>query len=191
MDDISAIDGLTTSLRAAADITKAMKDVSDASVSRTKIYELTREIMSAHSCALAVQSQQLELLQSKRELDEEVARLKAWNTEKYRYELRSVGPGANACPPFMPCCTTVILHCRAVNLRHQAACLGKSCSVDADLVPDGNEFLRRSPRMVAAPSTDVNAELVASGVSPRLSAPMTLVVTPEECQSMPITAPKD
>jgi hypothetical protein len=98
MDDISAIDGLTTSLRAAAEITKAMKDVSDASdasVIRT-IYELTREIMSAHSCALAVQSEQLELLQSKRELDEEVARLKAWNTEKYRYELRSVGPGANA-----------------------------------------------------------------------------------------------
>jgi MFS family permease len=33
---------------------------------------------------------------------------------------------------------------------NQAARLGKSCSVDADLVTDGNEFLRRSPRMVAA-----------------------------------------
>jgi hypothetical protein len=30
-----------------------------------------------------------------------------------------------------------------------------------------------------------------SGVSPRLSAPMTLVVMPEECQSIPMTAPKD
>jgi hypothetical protein len=99
MDDISAIDGLTTSLRAAAEITKAMKDGSDASAIRTKIYELTREIMSAHSCALAVQSQQLELLQSKRELDDQVAKLKAWNTEKYRYELRSLGPGANAYVP--------------------------------------------------------------------------------------------
>jgi hypothetical protein len=28
-------------------------------------------------------------------------------------------------------------------------------------------------------------------VSPRFSAPMTLVVMPEECQSMPITAPND
>src|SRR5271156_3823943 len=45
-----------------------------------------------------------------------------------------------------------ILHGRAVNLRHQAACLGKSCSVDADLVTDGNELLRRAPRMVATPS---------------------------------------
>ena len=31
----------------------------------------------------------------------------------------------------------------------------------------------------------------SSGVSPRFSAPMTLVVMPEECQSMPITAPND
>ena len=30
-----------------------------------------------------------------------------------------------------------------------------------------------------------------SGASPRFSAPMTLVVMPEECQSMPMTAPND
>jgi hypothetical protein len=51
-----------------------------------------------------------------------------------------------------------------------------------ELVTDGNEFLRRSPRMVATPSADVNAELVAERCQPSL---------PEECQSMPITAPKD
>ena len=89
-----------------------------------------------------------------------------------------------------------ILHCRAVDLRNQPACHGKSCSVDTDLVTDGNEFLRRSPRMVAASSTDVNAQLVAERRQPSLEgtglrAPMTLVVIPEECQSMPITAPKD
>ncbi len=31
----------------------------------------------------------------------------------------------------------------------------------------------------------------ASGASPRFSAPITLVVMPDECQSMPITAPND
>jgi hypothetical protein len=31
----------------------------------------------------------------------------------------------------------------------------------------------------------------SSGASPRFNAPMTLVVMPEECQSMPITAPND
>ena len=30
-----------------------------------------------------------------------------------------------------------------------------------------------------------------SGSSPRFSAPITLVVMPEECQSMPMTAPND
>jgi hypothetical protein len=52
--------------------------------------------MSAQSCALAVQSEQFEFLKGKREFEEEVAKLKAWNTEKSRYELQSVGPGANA-----------------------------------------------------------------------------------------------
>jgi hypothetical protein len=61
-----------------------------------------------------------------------------------------------------------ILHRRAINLRHQAACLGKSCSVDADLVTDGNEFLRRSPRMVASPSTDMNSELATERRQPSL-----------------------
>src|SRR6202040_3377484 len=31
----------------------------------------------------------------------------------------------------------------------------------------------------------------SNGVSPRFNAPMTLVVIPEECQSMPMTAPND
>jgi hypothetical protein len=96
MDNVSAIDGLTTSLRAIAEITKAMKDVSDASLIPTKIYDLATEIVSAQSCALAVQSEQFDLLQNKNELAAEIVRLKAWNTERYRYELQSVGPGANA-----------------------------------------------------------------------------------------------
>jgi hypothetical protein len=96
MDEISAIDGLTTSLRAVAEITKAMKDISDASVIWTKIDELTREIMSAQSCALAVQSEQFDLLKTLRDLEEEIVRLKAWNAEKYRYELQRVASGAVA-----------------------------------------------------------------------------------------------
>src|SRR5260370_1404758 len=36
-----------------------------------------------------------------------------------------------------------ILHTRAVDLRNQAARLGKSGSVDADTVADGDQFLRR------------------------------------------------
>ena len=46
--------------------------------------------------------------------------------------------------------------------------------------------------MLAASAADVDAELASQAASsPRFSAPMTLVVMPEECQSMPITAPND
>jgi hypothetical protein len=96
MNDMSAIAGLTTSLRAAVEIMKGMNDTSDINLITTKIFELTREIMSAQACALAVQSEQFDLLQGKRGLEEEIVRLKVWNTEKYRYELKNVAPGATA-----------------------------------------------------------------------------------------------
>jgi hypothetical protein len=96
MDGISAFAGLITSLRSAVEITKAIMDIGNTSTLQTKILDLTKEIMSAQSCALATQSAQLELSQSKRGLEDEVAKLKAWNMEKYRYELQTVGSGAVA-----------------------------------------------------------------------------------------------
>jgi hypothetical protein len=96
MDDVSAFTDLITSLRSAVEITKAIMDISDANRLQTKILDLTKEIMSAQSCALATQSAQLELLQTKRGLEDELAKLKAWNMEKYRYELQNVGSGAIA-----------------------------------------------------------------------------------------------
>jgi hypothetical protein len=96
MEEISAVDGLTTSLRAVAEITKDLKEISDTSQLSTKIHELTKQILSAQSYALVVQSEQFALAQSKCKLDEEIIRLKAWNTERYRYQLQSVGPGAIA-----------------------------------------------------------------------------------------------
>ena len=96
MDDISAFAGLITSLRSAVEITKAIMGIGDTNTLQTKMLDLTKEIMSAQSCALATQSAQLELSQSKRELEGELAKLKAWNMEKYRYELQNVGSGAVA-----------------------------------------------------------------------------------------------
>ena len=75
MDEVSAMDRLATSLSAVVEITKAMRDISDVNLIQTKIFELTREIMSAQACALVVQSVQVDLLQSKRDLEEEIAKL--------------------------------------------------------------------------------------------------------------------
>jgi hypothetical protein len=46
------------------------------------------------------------------------------------------------------------------------------------------EYLPRPPQTLMPSS-------LRNGVSPRLRAPMTLVVMPDECQSIPMTAPKD
>ena len=84
-----------------------------------------------------------------------------------------------------------VLHGGAVDLGDQPARLRERGPIEPDAISDGDELVRRLPRMLPAPAADVDAELVASGASPRLSAPITLVVMPEECQSMPITAPND
>ena len=65
-------------------------------------------------------------------------------------------------------------------------------AVEADAFADRDQLVRRLPRMLAAPAADMDPELARRAApSPRLSAPITLVVMPEECQSMPMTAPND
>lgn len=96
MVDISAISGLMNSMNAVVNITKAMKDVHDANIIQTKVFELTREIMSAQACAIQAQMAQTELLERVRQLEEEKSKLEAWNAEKQRYELREVSTGVFA-----------------------------------------------------------------------------------------------
>lgn len=93
MVDISAVAGLMTSLRSIVDITKAMKDVHDANLIQTKVFELTRE--NAQGCALEAQAAQSELLNQLRQLEEEKAKLESWNIEieKRRYVLTDIGHG--------------------------------------------------------------------------------------------------
>jgi hypothetical protein len=85
--DMSAITGLATSIRAVVEITKAMKDVHDANVLQTKTFELTREILSAQIYAMEAVAAQSALLDRVRHLEEEKAKLEAWEAEKQRYEL--------------------------------------------------------------------------------------------------------
>jgi hypothetical protein len=93
MVDLSALAGFASSMNAVVNITKAMKDVHDANVIQTKVFELTREIMSAQTCAMAAQAEQAALLQRVRDLEEEKGKLETWNTEKRRYELKDLSRG--------------------------------------------------------------------------------------------------
>jgi hypothetical protein len=93
MVDITAITGLATSIRAAVEIAKAMKDLDSAIALQTKTFELTREIMTAQSYAMETMAAQTMLLERVRELEEEKANLEAWKTEKQRYELKKIQTG--------------------------------------------------------------------------------------------------
>lgn len=96
MVDISAIAGTASSLKAAGEIVQAMIGLRDASAFQTKAIELQRQILTAQQSALAAHSDQFALLQRVRELEEEVRRVKAWETEKERYSLAEVSTGSFA-----------------------------------------------------------------------------------------------
>jgi hypothetical protein len=63
MVDMAAVVGFTQSVRAAVEITKAMKDLHDANLIQTKTFELTREILSAQGYAMEAAAAQSALLE--------------------------------------------------------------------------------------------------------------------------------
>ena len=84
-----------------------------------------------------------------------------------------------------------VLHGGAVDLGDEPARGRERGAVEADSVADGDKLVRGLARMRAASAADMRPSSPASGLSPRFKAPMTEVVTPDECQSMPMTAPND
>ena len=99
MIDIGSAAALVSSLKAAAEITKAMIGLRDASMIQDKVIELNGVILSAQSSALEANAAQFTLLDRVRELEEEIARMKAWETEKQHYKLEAVDRGAFAYVP--------------------------------------------------------------------------------------------
>jgi hypothetical protein len=83
-----ALAGLSA-IKTAFDIAKGLKDISDATARNAAVIELQEKILSA-------QAAQSALVDTVSQLEKEVARLKAWDAEKQRYELKEVGPGAFA-----------------------------------------------------------------------------------------------
>src|SRR5262249_48064494 len=78
-----------SAIKSALDIAKTLKDIDDATKRNTAVIELQQQILSA-------QQAQFELIDKVSGLEKEVSRLKAWDAEKEKYELKSVGRGASA-----------------------------------------------------------------------------------------------
>lgn len=96
MVDIASITAAVTGLKTAADIAKSMIGLKTESEIRAKVIELQSVILAAQSSALAANSDQFALLERARELEGELASVKAWESEKQRYKLRDFGGGTFA-----------------------------------------------------------------------------------------------
>lgn len=96
MPDISLATSLISSFSAAQNIAKAMLELKTISEVQGKVVELQSVIMSAQSSALAAQAEQSALAQRVAELEREIAEIKAWETERQRYELKALEPGVFA-----------------------------------------------------------------------------------------------
>src|SRR3954447_21958347 len=94
--DFGSMSALASSLKMAADMTKAMIGIRDATMIQGKILELQGIILSAQSDALSAQSDQFALLDRVRHLEKEVADMKAWDAAKEGYALEEVSTGAFA-----------------------------------------------------------------------------------------------
>lgn len=99
MPDLASIGLALTSLKTAGEIAKTFIGLKNTADIQAKVIELQSVILAAQSSALDAQASQRTLLDNVRELEEEMARLKAWDTEKQRYELQqrsSLSPGVLA-----------------------------------------------------------------------------------------------
>jgi hypothetical protein len=96
MVDVSAIAGTVSALKGAMDIAKAMVGLHDVQAMQTKVIELNSKILEAQSSAFTANDERALLIERIRELEKEVAALKAWETEKQRYTLIEVAPGLSA-----------------------------------------------------------------------------------------------
>ena len=78
-----------SALKAALDIAKTIKDANDVTTRQGIVIKLQEQILSAHEA-------QFELIERVRSLEKEIASAETWDTEKQRYELAQVWPGAFA-----------------------------------------------------------------------------------------------
>jgi hypothetical protein len=83
-----------TSLRATLDIAKSMIGLRDAEAFRAKSIELQETILRALDSGIEAREAYAQQLDAIRALETEVARLKAWDTEKEKYELKPNYMGA-------------------------------------------------------------------------------------------------
>lgn len=94
MIDMALIQSTITGLKAAGDIAKSFLELKSISEVQGKVIELQSAILAAQSSALSANAAQSAMVDEIRQLKEEIARMKAWDTQKQRYKLASPWDGS-------------------------------------------------------------------------------------------------
>lgn len=92
MVDLKGISTALGSLVAAKNIAQAMVGLHDAAALNGKIAELNSKIIDAQSGVFLVNEERAALIENVRLLKKEIADRETWESEKQRYELRTVSP---------------------------------------------------------------------------------------------------
>lgn len=111
--DMTLIQGTITSLKFAGDIAKGLLELKSLTDVQGKVIELQSAILSAQSNALSANADQSAMVDEIRTLKEEIASVKAWESQKQRYKLSTPWGGgvayalkeamANGEPPHLIC----------------------------------------------------------------------------------------
>jgi hypothetical protein len=87
---MSSFSAALGALKAAKDIAEAMIGLRDATAFQGKLFEFQSKIIDAQNSVFAANDERATLIESERQLKEEVASLKAWDAQKQRYDLQIV-----------------------------------------------------------------------------------------------------
>ena len=88
--DLTLIQGTISGLKIAGDIAKGFMELKSMADVQGKVIELQSAILSAQGSALSANADQAAMVDEIRSLKEEIARMKAWETQKQRYELQPI-----------------------------------------------------------------------------------------------------
>lgn len=92
-DPLTLFVGIGTQLRAAADIAIGLGKLHTMAEVNAKAIELQSAILGLQSDAFIAQAQQTTMIQRVRDLEEEIANVKAWEETRQRYQLVSPAQG--------------------------------------------------------------------------------------------------
>jgi hypothetical protein len=93
MVGITELSALMTALKGAKDLAESMVGLRDAAAMQGKVIEFQNVIMDAQQRVFAAQEERAALVEKVAELEKKIASLENWETEKKRYELKSIGYG--------------------------------------------------------------------------------------------------